>query len=175
MISSTGPADGPLWRDRGHGARDQTSHAFLDAELKQLSAMVKVLPPIFLLVAAMLVNMTLSRLVTLEREQIGLLKAIGYSSRAVSLHYVEFVLVIAAIGIAIGFVAGAWLGSGLAHLYARFFSFPFLVFTRDLQIYGIAAIVTVVSAVAGALYAVRSVAALPPAVAMAPPAPPVYQ
>ena len=158
----------------GTGRVDQTSHAFLDAELKQLSAMVKVLPPIFLLVAAMLVNMTLSRLVKLDREQIGLLKAIGYSSRAVSLHYVEFVLVIAVIGIAIGFVAGAWLGSGLAHLYARFFSFPFLVFTRDLQIYGIAAIVTVVSAVVGALYAVRSVAALPPAVAMAPPAPPVY-
>ena len=136
--------------------------------------MVKVLPLIFLLVATMLVNMTLSRLVKLEREQIGLLKAIGYSSRAVSLHYVEFVLVIAVIGVAIGFVAGAWLGSGLAHLYARFFSFPFLVFTRDLQIYGIAAIVTVVSAVVGALYAVRSVAALPPAVAMTPPAPPVY-
>lgn len=60
------------------GRGDQISHAFLDAELKQLSAMVKVLPPIFLLVAAMLVNMTLSRLITLEREQIGLLKAIAY-------------------------------------------------------------------------------------------------
>jgi putative ABC transport system permease protein len=94
------------------GRADQTSHAFLDAELKQLSAMVKVLPPIFLLVAAMLVNMTLSRLITLEREQIGLLKAIGYSSRAIALHYVEFVLLIAVLGIAIGLVAGAWLGMG---------------------------------------------------------------
>ena len=157
------------------GRGDQVSHAFLDAELKQLSAMVKVLPPIFLMVAAMLVNMTLSRLVTLEREQIGLLKAIGYSSRAIAQHYVEFVLVIAAIGIAVGFVAGAWLGAGLAELYAKFFSFPFLVFTRDPQIYGLAAVITTVSAVGGALYAVRSVVALPPAVAMAPPAPPVYR
>lgn len=157
------------------GRADQVSHAFLDAELKQLSAMAKVLPPIFLLVAALLVNMTLSRLVTLEREQIGLLKAIGYSSRAIAAHYVEFVLVIAAFGIAVGFVAGAWLGAGLAQLYAQFFSFPFLVFTRNPQIYGLAAIVTAVSAVAGALYAVRSVAALPPAVAMAPPAPPIYR
>ena len=77
------------------GRSDQISHAFLDAELRQLSAMVKVLPPIFLLVAAMLVNMTLSRLITLEREQIGLLKAIGYASRAVAQHYVEFVVLIA--------------------------------------------------------------------------------
>jgi putative ABC transport system permease protein len=38
------------------GRADQVSHAFLDAELRQLDAMVKVLPPIFLLIAAMLVD-----------------------------------------------------------------------------------------------------------------------
>jgi putative ABC transport system permease protein len=157
------------------GRKDQTSHAFLDAELKQLGAMAKILPPIFLLVAAMLVNMTLSRLITLEREQIGLLKAIGYSSRGVALHYVEFVVVISAIGILIGFVAGAWLGAGLAQLYARFFSFPFLVFSRDPQIYGVAAIVTLGAAVGGSILAVRRVVTLPPAVAMSPAAPDLYR
>lgn len=154
---------------------DQTSHAFLDAELKQLSAMVKVLPPIFLLVAAMLVNMTLSRLITLEREQIGLLKAIGYSSRSVAQHYIEFVLLISAVGIVIGLAAGTWLGAGLAGMYARFFSFPYLLFTRDPQIYGLAAVITLASAIGGALYAVRTVVKLPPAVAMAPPAPASYR
>ncbi len=53
------------------GRTEQTSFAFLDAELKQLGAMVKVLPPIFLLVAAMLVHMTLSRLISLERDRSG--------------------------------------------------------------------------------------------------------
>lgn len=154
---------------------DQTSHAFLDAELKQLGAMVQVLPPIFLLVAAMLVNMTLSRIVTLEREQIGLLKAIGYSSRAIAGHYAEFVLAIAAMGIVIGTAAGVWMGAGLAEMYARFFSFPFLVFSRDPGTYVLAALVTAGSAVAGALLAVRAVLALPPAVAMAPPAPADYR
>ena len=155
--------------------KDQISHAFLDAELKQLSAMVKVLPPIFLLVAAMLVNMTLSRLIALDREQIGLFKAIGYTSRAVAQNYVEFVLLIAAVGILIGFIAGAWLGIGLAQMYARFFSFPYLVFTRDPQLYGLAAVITLAAVVGGALYAVRSVVTLPPAVAMSPPAPAVYR
>jgi putative ABC transport system permease protein len=155
--------------------KDQISHAFLDAELKQLSAMVKVLPPIFLLVAAMLVNMTLSRLITLEREQIGLLKAIGYSSKAVALHYVEFVALIAIFGILIGIAAGTWLGAGLAQMYARFFSFPYLVFIRDPQIYGVAALITLGAAIGGAVQAVRTVVQLPPAVAMAPPAPAHYQ
>jgi putative ABC transport system permease protein len=154
---------------------EQTSHAFLDAELKQLGAMVRVLPPIFLLVAAMLVNMTLSRLVTLEREQIGLLKAIGYSSRAIAQHYVEFVLAVAIVGIAIGFGAGLWMGAELAQMYARFFSFPFLVFSRDPGIFVLAALVTAGAAVAGALLSVRSVMALSPAVAMSPPAPAEYR
>jgi putative ABC transport system permease protein len=154
---------------------DQISHAFLDAELKQLDAMVKVLPPIFLSVAAMLVNITLSRLITLEREQIGLLKAIGYSSHAIAQHYVEFVLAIAAIGVVIGAAAGGWLGAGLAQLYARFFSFPFLIFTRNPQIYALAAGIAVASAVAGALFAVRVVLAFPPSVAMSPPAPADYR
>ena len=157
------------------GRADQISHAFLDAELRQLGAMVKVLPPIFLLVAAMLVHMTLSRLIALEREQIGLLKAIGYSPRAIAGHYLELVLLIAGCGILIGFGTGAWLGAGLAQIYARFFSFPFLVFTRDPAVYGLAALVTLAAAVAGALQAVRAVLALPPAVAMSPPAPADYR
>ena len=62
-----------------YGRKDQTSHAFLDSELKGLRAMAGVIPPIFLFVSAFLINMILSRLVALEREQIGLLKALGYS------------------------------------------------------------------------------------------------
>lgn len=158
-----------------HSRKDQISHAFLDAELEQLQSMSRVLPPIFLLVAAFLVNMTLSRLIALEREQIGLLKAMGYSSWAIARHYVGFVSMIALVGIVIGFAAGATLGTGLTKLYAQFFNFPFLVFSRNPAVYAIAAIITSAAAVAGAIKAVRDVAWLPPAVAMSPPAPPRYR
>ena len=60
------------------GRKDQLSNAFLDSELTQLGAMAQIIPPIFLLVSAFLINMILSRLIALEREQIGLLKALGY-------------------------------------------------------------------------------------------------
>lgn len=157
------------------GRDEQLSHAFLDTELKQLGAMVRILPPIFLLVAAMLVHMTLSRLITLEREQIGLLKAMGYAPRHIGGHYLEFVLVIALFGIALGFGAGAWLGAGMARVYAKFYSFPFLLFAPDPRVYAIAALVTLAAATAGALQPVRAVLSLPPAVAMAPPAPADYR
>lgn len=158
-----------------YGRRDQTSHAFLDAELKQLEAVSRILPPIFLLVAAFLVNMTLSRLIMLEREQIGLLKALGYRNMAVGLHYLEFALAIACVGVLLGMAAGTWLGFGLTRLYAEFFRFPFLVFRTDTSIYVIAAAVTLAAAAVGALNAVRRVVQLPPAVAMSPPAPVRYR
>lgn len=171
-------ADRLLARYGGRGAytrKDQLSHAFLDAELRQLRTMSRILPPIFLLVSAFLVNMTLSRLIALEREQIGLLKAMGYSSLSVVRHYAGFVTLIAIAGIALGFVAGGWLGAGLTRLYAAFFSFPFLVFSRNPAVYGIAAGATYAAAILGAVKAVRDVAWLSPAVAMAPPAPPRFR
>ncbi|MCA3562277.1 MAG: FtsX-like permease family protein [Aestuariivirga sp.] len=155
--------------------KDQTSHAFLDAELQQLRAMSRILPPIFLVVSAFLVNMTLTRLIALERERIGLLKAMGYSSLAVVRHYAGFVTLIAVLGIAIGVVAGTWLGAGMTTLYAQFFSFPFLVFSRNPAVYGIAAGATYAAALLGAVKAVREVAWLSPAVAMSPPAPQRYR
>lgn len=165
----------PFGGQGAYGRSQQTSHAFLDAELTQLRGMSAVLPPIFLVVAAFLVNMTLTRLIALEREQIGLLKALGYSSWAIAWHYVEFVLLIAILGIAIGYAFGIWAGNGLTVLYARYYSFPILTFSRDPLLYVIAAAVTMGASVVGAVRAVRQAAWLPPAVAMVPPAPPVYR
>jgi putative ABC transport system permease protein len=154
---------------------EQTSHAFLDSELTQLEAMARVIPPIFLLVSAFLINMILSRLIALEREQIGLLKALGYSSATVAWHYVKLVLVIAAVGILIGFVAGTWLGDGMTRLYAKFFHFPFFIFERSPGIYALAAAASIAAAVAGALKAVNGAASLPPATAMQPAPPTLYR
>ena len=117
----------------GTGAYDRTDHmsdAFLDSELTQLRAMAQVIPPIFLLIAAFLVNMILSRLIALEREQIGLLKAVGYSNAAIAWHYAKLTLLISLVGVAIGAIAGTWLGQGMASLYGEFYSFPFLVFSQ---------------------------------------------
>lgn len=158
-----------------HGRKDQVSHAFLDSELTQLEAMSKILPPIFLVVAAFLVNMTLTRLIALEREQIGLLKALGYSDLAVGAHYLEFVGAIAVVGSLIGVAAGTWLGNGMAHLYGNFYHFPFLVFRLDLGTWVVALAVTLGAALTGAAAAVAGVVRLPPAVAMQPPAPARYR
>jgi putative ABC transport system permease protein len=158
-----------------YARKDQQSNAFLDSELNQLGAMATIIPPIFLAISAFLINMILARLISLEREQIGLLKALGYARLAVVGHYLKLVLVIAAAGIIMGAIAGTWLGHGMTVLYGRFYSFPFLLFTWDPAVYLIAAGVTVAAAVVGALQAIRTAFSLPAAVAMRPPAPTVYR
>lgn len=157
-----------------HARKDQTSHAFLDHELDMLNNMSRTLPPIFLLVSVFLINVTLSRIVALEREQIGLLKAVGYSDVAVATHYIEFVILIAIIGILIGSVVGTWLGTYVTSLFGDFFHFPFLIFVKTVDLYVAAAVVGLVAVIVGAIRALRDIMALPPAVAMSPPAPPQF-
>lgn len=161
----------PYGASGAHGRDQQISNAFLQSEMSGLDAMARIIPPIFLLVSAFLVNMILSRLIALEREQIGLLKACGYSAWEVAWHYGKLVVVIALLGLGIGMFAGGWLGRQLAELYAQFYSFPFLIFRESLDLYAIATGVTVAAALAGAARAIWSAASLPPAVAMRPPAP----
>ncbi|MHA1549659.1 MAG: ABC transporter permease [Alphaproteobacteria bacterium] len=158
-----------------YARKDQLSHAFIQGELTQLDGMSRVMPPIFLAVSAFLINMILSRLIALEREQIGLLKALGYGRFAVAWHYLKLVLVIAAIGVVIGAGLGTWAGRGLTIQYSKFFSFPFLLFQSSADLYLLAAAISMAAAVLGALRAILTAFALPAAVAMRPPAPAVYR
>ncbi|MFC3165775.1 ABC transporter permease [Ciceribacter thiooxidans] len=159
-----------------YGRSDHRSHAWVDHELDMLKSVSRTLPPIFLLVSAFLVNLTLSRLVALEREQIGLMKALGYRNADIVAHYLKFVILIVIAGLVIGGAAGTWLGAYVTDLFGGlFFHFPFLVFTRSPDLYAIAAALSLVAAVIGAFRALREVVILPPAVAMQPRVPPRFR
>lgn len=154
---------------------DQLSNWFLMNEIAQLRTLSRILPSVFLAVAAFLTNMVLARLIAMERSEIGLLKAFGYSNRQIGWHYGKFVLAIGAFGVLLGWIAGYWLGWYDTRLYADFYHFPFLLFRPGPTPFCIAALIGFGAALAGALRAVRSAASLPPAEAMRPPAPPMFR
>ena len=161
----------PYGGQAAYGRKDQTSHAWLDHELEMLKNISRTLPPIFLLVSAFLVNLILNRLVALEREQIGLFKALGYRNAEIVWHYVKFVLLIVVLGIVLGSVVGTWLGIYLTRLFGEYFRFPFLLFAKSADLYATAAALGVIAALLGAIHALRDVVTLSPAVSMRPPAP----
>jgi len=157
-----------------YGIEDQASNRFLTEEIKGLATQSKILPPIFLAIAAFLLNIVISRMIQSEREQIGLLKAFGYTSLEVSAHYFKFVLAIAIGGALVGCLIGVMVGRSYADLFQQYYKFPFLVFRVDPQAFVIGILVSVFTASAGALFVLRKVFALTPAVAMRPPAPADY-
>lgn len=158
----------------GHGVYakmkrdDQISHRFLSDEITGLGVSAKVVPSIFLGVAALILMVILNRLVRQERTAIGLLKACGYGTEAVFLHYVKYALFLCMAGCAAGFLVGQWLSTALVRVYIEFFEFPILrarvypdVLARSM---GIAALAILIGAAYGAIRAAR----LPPAESMRP-------
>lgn len=158
-----------------YGRRDHISDSFLRSEMDQLKAMTTIVPPIFLAVAAFLLNFVVGRIVETEREQIGLLKAFGYSNLEVGWHYLKLVLAVAFLGVILGCLSGVWMGRGMTGLYAEYYRFPILYYRFEPGIFATAALVGVVAAASGALAAVRRAVRLEPAVAMRPPAPTSYR
>ena len=154
---------------------EQESDAFIDAEINQLRSTSIILPPVFFGITAFLVNMVIGRIIALERSEIGLLKAIGYSNIDICIHYLLLAGLIAFVGIVIGWGVGSWLSQALARLYANFFNFPFLIYRVSYDVFIISGVIGVATAAVGALRSVLHAARLAPAVAMSPPAPPKYK
>ena len=158
-----------------YGRDQQLSDAFIDSELLGLETMARILPPVFFGIAAFLVNMVIGRIVALERSQIGLMKALGYSNFTIAAHYIMLAVLIAVIGVLIGWILGAWLARGLAQIYAEFFTFPYLIFSVSKFTYALSAVLGLLAAAFGAVLNAMKAARLAPAVAMSPPAPPNFR
>ncbi|MHB8486494.1 MAG: ABC transporter permease [Candidatus Acidiferrales bacterium] len=154
-----------------YGRYDQLSNRFLSDEIVQDRITGIFIPTIFLGVAAFLIHVVLSRLVNTQRGPIGLLKAFGYGNISIGIHYLKYALTSVLLGTAIGTPTGIWLGRGLAKIYEDFFRFPELRFVSSPEMIGSAILISAAAACLGALGALRSVVALPPAEAMRPEAP----
>ena len=157
-----------------YGRQDQLSHRFLHEEFRQLESMATMYPTIFLGVAAFLLNIVFGRLFQIEREQIATLKAFGYSNFAVGLHYLQFVAMIAFVGLLIGIAGGVWMGQGLSKLYVEFYRFPEMLYRLEPSVAVWAAVITLGASFAGTIFAVRRAALQPPAEAMRPEPPARY-
>jgi putative ABC transport system permease protein len=165
----------PYGATGAYGRDQQISHSFLESEFGQLSSMASVIPPIFLIVSAFLLYTVISRQIETQREEIGLLKAFGYSNAAVAWHFVKFALAVSVLGLILGWVAGAWFGYQITLLYRDYFRFPTLSFSIAPDIFAMSAGLAFAVSAVGALIAVRQAVKLTPAVAMSPPQPATYR
>ncbi len=146
----------------------QASNRFLSDEIKGLGVSATIMPTIFLFIAALVLNVVMSRLAERQRTIIGTLKALGYSNRQIFSHFLAFGLAVGLVGGICGCILGAALARGMMQLYKHFYQFPRFEFQiyPDLMLFAIA--MSLAFAVVGTAKGVRRVLLLQPAEAMRP-------
>ncbi|MEO7413284.1 MAG: FtsX-like permease family protein [Opitutaceae bacterium] len=151
-----------------YGLANHPSHTRVNDEIRVLQGLSIGFPLVFLSVAAFMTNAVMGRQITLQREQIAMLKACGFSNGEVGWHYFKFSLAIVTVGTALGVLGGVLLGHRLVEMYHLFFRFPSLDFQLARGVLVSAVIVSALAAFAGVAGAVRRAVRLPPAEAMRP-------
>jgi putative ABC transport system permease protein len=150
---------------------DQLSNFMISEEVNQLNTMSSALPVLFLLIAALILAMMLSRMVKRDVVSIGIMKGLGYSSARVSLHYVKYSLLVALSGGIAGALAGMVLAGFLTTYYMEFFNLPNLNRVIDYQYMLISLLLACAFCVAAGLFGARGVGRVSPAESMVAEAP----
>ena len=110
---------------------NQFSNALLQSEVDQLKRMASALPILFLGIAALILAMMIGRMVKRDRQAIGIMKALGYSSFSIISHYVKYALLVGMIGGIIGAIIGMVVADQLGSFYGTFFHIPEFGQTRQ--------------------------------------------
>ena len=146
--------------------RDQPSTAALQLDLDGFRELADAMPGLILLAAAMAVYVMLGRLVRAQQPQIGLMKALGYSSRAVMTHYIGLALTIGVLGSLLGVLLGLPLAGAITAAYAGELGIPLVSTQVYPWLLAEAVVLSLLFSVIGGLGPARASARLAPATAM---------
>ena len=157
------------------GRDEQISHKIITQEISQQRIFGTVLPAIFLVVAAFILNVVLHRQVHAQRGEIAALKALGYEDRWIAWHYLEFAAAIVLLGTALGIALGWWFGKSMTELYTNLFHFPSFHYRMPAWLALAGAAAALLAAFGGAFAATRGILRLRAAEALRPPAPAAFR
>jgi putative ABC transport system permease protein len=146
----------------------QASNQFLSNEIDGLGSFAAVIPTIFLAVAALVLNVLITRLARQQRVVIGTLKALGYTDAQVFVHFLKFGLCVGIAGGILGCLLGYVASIGMTTVYRFFFQFPDLRSGVYWQTHLFGLVVSLLCATAGSIYGAASMLKLRPAEAMRP-------
>ena len=147
---------------------DQPAHNLLTARIAQMRTVNLIIPSLFLIVAALIMNILMMRIVEQQRTIVGTLKAIGYSNVSLSQHYLQFGTVVGLAGGLLGAALGQWeVGMMLGQMRA-FFEFPRLEPEPIPMLLAGAVLLSLAISTIGTINGVQQVLRLSPAAAMRP-------
>lgn len=150
---------------------DQLSHSMMMQEVESLETMASAITFLFLIVAGVIINIMLSRIVKNDRIYIGIMKALGYGNMDILGHYTKYSVLIGFVGSVIGIILSIPLSSLFTNLYILYMNIPMFK-TKVYYIYFVYGILlTSIFCIVSGLVGARSVLKIFPADAMKPEAP----
>lgn len=115
-----------------HGRSELVSYRMYQDQIEQLKQMSYIFPVIFLAIAIMSTMSAMVRIVSKQRTQIGILKALGFKNRKIAIHYMSYVLWITVVAAILAYFAGPLLvGNLILFIAIHSYSIPNLKAMAD--------------------------------------------
>ena len=154
-----------------YGREDHQSASMLNSELNQLEEMAILLPFLFLFVAAVVLYITMHRLIDQQRIQIGTMLSLGITGRQIGLHYLGYGLLIGVIGGAVGGFLGNLGATPLIIYYRNYFNLPDAIAGISMKYLVLGTVLAGTFCGAVSFLCAKNLTGLSPADALRPPAP----
>lgn len=150
---------------------NQLSNNVLRQKIDGIEQMANFIPVLFLIVAAIIIVIMLSRIVANDRMAIGVLKALGFGNVDVLLHYTKYALAIGLLGSIVGITGGILLSGPLSQVFVSYFNIPFVHISIYYSYIFKALILTSVFCIVSGLLGAKTAMHIMPADSMRPEAP----
>ncbi|HZJ98699.1 MAG TPA: FtsX-like permease family protein [Tissierellaceae bacterium] len=150
---------------------EQLSHTVMMQEIDSVAIMSQSVTFVFLIVAAIIINIMLSRIVKRDRMSIGVMKAMGYLNKDIMLHYVKYAFIIGLSGSILGGLFSTLVSRYMTELFIEFFNVPLFTMKIDYSYLINGIVLTSIFCIISGLIGARDVIKILPADSMMPEAP----
>lgn len=105
--------------------KDQLSYSMFNTDVSSLESIAAIFPMLFFIASAVIIYITMTRMIENQRMLMGVLKALGYSNLDIMLHYQTYPLLVGILGSIIGVLIGVFfVGEALLNLFNMIYNLP---------------------------------------------------
>lgn len=105
--------------------KDQTSYSMFHSDEVGLKSMAAIFPMLFFIASAVIIFITMTRMIENQRTLMGVMKALGYSDWDIMLHYQTYPILVGTLGSIIGSLVGVlFIGKGMFAIFNTLYNIP---------------------------------------------------
>lgn len=149
--------------------KDQASYSMFHTDEVSLRSLSAVFPMLFFIASAVIIYITMTRMIENQRTQMGILKGLGYSNRDITLHYLTYPILVGILGSILGSLIGIFFaGEMLLDIFNILYNLPTDGASANLELAVPASLLALFFCVAAGYNACRKELHLVPAESMRP-------